>query len=93
MLSATITGEIVTLMQLDPTGAKFCTVNSPEARRSVRVYFRNEQQAALVEQLPKHGRLTVSGRLKSQGAISDTGKAVALLSIYAQQLKIHEDRP
>ena len=93
MLSATITGEIVTFLQQDPTGAKFCTVNSPEARRSVRVYFRNEQQAALVERLPKHGRLTVSGRLKSQGAISDTGKAVALLSIYAQQLKIHADRP
>lgn len=93
MLNATITGEIVTFMQLDPTGAKFCTINSPEARRSVRVYFRNEQQAALVEQLPKHGRLTVSGRLIARGGISETGKASALLSIYAQQLKIHEARP
>jgi len=93
MLEATITGGLVTMPQRDAEGALFCTVNSEEAHRSVRVYIRNEQQAALVESLPKHGRLTVSGRLSAKGGISETGKALALLKIYAQQIKIHEARP
>lgn len=93
MLEATITGGIVTMPQRDAEGALYCTVNSDEARRSVRVYFRNEQQADMVKQLPKHGRLTVSGRLRANGAISETGRAVAFLTIYAQQLRIHEARP
>lgn len=93
MLEATITGGLVSMPVRDAEGALYCTVNSDEAHRSVRVYFRNQQQADMVQALPKHGRLTVSGRLRAVGAISDTGRAVAFLTIYAQQLKIHEARP
>lgn len=93
MLDATITGGLVTMPLRDAEGALYCTVHSDEAHRSVRVYFRNEQQAELVERLPKHGRLTVSGRLIARGGITDSGKAVAFLSIRAQQLKIHEAKP
>lgn len=91
MLTATVTGTLVSTPAVDETGALFFNLNSAEARRSVRVHIMNAEQARLVLKLAKHDRLTVSGRLVATGAISPTGKACAHLKLYAQNLRIHPE--
>lgn len=90
MITATITGGITSALAPTPEGEWYCTVYSNEARRSVRIIVRNEIHAALIRQLPKHGRLSVTGQLRSKGAISPTGKTLAHLTIILQTMKIHE---
>ncbi|HDZ55386.1 MAG TPA: hypothetical protein ENI17_11040 [Pseudomonas xinjiangensis] len=89
MLTATITGGITSKLTTDEFGRRYCTIYSDEARRAVRAMFRNARHAELVGMLPKGGRLTVSGRLGSKGAISLTGKTVAHLTIDVQTMQIH----
>lgn len=89
MISATITGGLTTHVRPDDRGIMYCTVYSESANRSVRAILRNARHAELVSLLPKGARLTVSGRLNSHGAISPSGKTLALLSIDVQTMEIH----
>ncbi len=91
MLEATIHGELTSRLEFDPAGAWYCTVYSLQARRAVRVFIRNEQQADLIRGLAKHDRLTVTGRLEAKGAIGSTGRALALVSIKANHIKIQQE--
>jgi hypothetical protein len=91
MLTATVTGGLTSRLMTAPEGHYYCTIYSEEARRSIRALVRNHTHAALIEKLPKHARLTVSGQLRSKGAIGPAGQTLAYLTIVVQTMKIHGD--
>ena len=61
-----------------------------EAHKTVRLIVKNDQHAAMLNELEKHSRITASGRLMSRAAVGSSGLVSALLTIDLNQLKIHK---
>ncbi len=90
MLDATITGGLVTVQKFDEAGRRYFNVHSDEAHKTVRLIVKNDQHAAMLNELEKHSRITASGRLMSRAAVGSSGLVSALLTIDLNQLKIHK---
>jgi len=90
MIQATITGGLVTLEKFDEAGRRYFNVHSDEAHKTVRLIVKNDQHAALLNELEKHSRITATGRLMSRAAVGSSGLVSALLTIDLNQLKIHK---
>ena len=90
MLDATITGGLVTVQKFDEAGRRYFNVHSDEAHKTVRLNAKNDQHAAMHNELEKHSRITASGRLMSRAAVGSSGLVSALLTIDLNQLKIHK---
>lgn len=90
MLDATITGGRVTVQKFDEAGRRYFNVHSDEAHKTVRLIVKNDQHAAMLNELEKHSRITATGRLMSRAAVGSSGLVSALLTIDLNQLKIHK---
>lgn len=90
MLDATITGGLVTAQKFDEAGRRYWNVHSDEAHKTVRLIVKNDQHAALLNELEKHSRITATGRLMSRAAAGSSGLVSALLTIDLNQLKIRK---
>ncbi|WP_312379035.1 hypothetical protein [Pseudomonas oryzihabitans] len=89
-LSARITGQLTSALRTSDEGERYVTIHSETAKRSVRAVIRNDQQAKLVEGLPKLTHVSVGGRLNARGAIGASGAPLALMTIYVNELQVHQ---
>ena len=89
-LTARITGQLTSGLKISDEGERYITVHSDNAKRSVRAVFRNDRQAEMVEGLPKLSHLTVGGWLHARGSIGRAGTPLALMTIYVNDLHIHQ---
>lgn len=88
MLSGRISGNLVKTLDADGEGRPFCSVYSENARKGVRVVFRNPLDAQRLAGIPRGTPITVSGELRSRANLSTSGQPQVFLTIIANTVHL-----